>query len=107
MKIVEAYRLIITGDHAAAEALIAELNLRTLSSMSELMSASLFVAMGRSEEAFAMLDHALEQQLIALPFSRIHPAYDPIRLQPQFTALLERMGLVQQPQIAAIHRISL
>ena len=93
LKIVDAYLLIVVGQRPEAESLIASVNLEGLSSMSEMMSVSVFAALNRTDEAVTMLEKAYDARLVALPFSLVHPAYDGIRDDPRYLKIVQRMGL--------------
>jgi len=52
-----------------------------------------YLALGETEEALHELRHLLDKPNFLEPFINIDPIYDPIRNQPAFQSLLERMNL--------------
>jgi TolB-like protein/Tfp pilus assembly protein PilF len=63
-----------------------------------LFTASIHRALGNHEQVFSRLDEALHQRSGHLPFLSVEPAWDPMRDDPRFQALVERLGL---PALAA------
>jgi len=61
-------------------------------SPSDLAKAAL--ALGEAEEAFLHLDRAYAERRGLLAYLRVEPVFDPIRADPRFTALLQRMQLL-------------
>ena len=57
--------------------------------------ALLYTALGETDSAFEWLEVAYAQRSYPLPDLRIDPRYDPLRTDPRFEALLERMGLAK------------
>ena len=55
--------------------------------------AALYSAMGDKEKAFASLEKAYADRDLQLQFLRVDPGYDPIRNDPRFADLLQRVGL--------------
>lgn len=55
--------------------------------------AGLLGALGRRDEAFAMLDEAYATQPSGLVAVAVSPSMDPLRSDPRFAALLRRLGL--------------
>ncbi len=55
--------------------------------------AATFTALGRNDEAFAWLDKAYDERAAALVYLKINRDYDPIRADPRFQNLLQRMHL--------------
>ena len=54
--------------------------------------AMIYASLGEKEQAFAWLDKAIEARS-GMGTVLISAAYDPIRADPRFTALLKKMGL--------------
>ena len=98
LQIVRAYLLSVVGELEEARSHLLELNSDQLSSMSKMMSVSVLVAMNDLDAAISHLEDAYNERLIAMPFSRIHPAYEGIRNDPRYLAIMQRMGL--QPALA-------
>lgn len=57
------------------------------------MLAAAYGALGESNIAFDLLDKAYAERDSSLPFCKIHPAYDSLRSDPRFAALLKKMSL--------------
>ena len=55
--------------------------------------AALHACLGDVEEAFRWLDTAVEEGASGLVFLRVHPRLDPIRKDPRYAALLQRLGM--------------
>jgi adenylate cyclase len=58
-----------------------------------LFPASIHRALGNYEEAFSRFEDAVEQRSGHLPFLAVEPAWDPMRQDPRFQALVEKLGL--------------
>ena len=83
-----------TGDRLRAEAIYEELVTRSANEYVSLVSlANVTAALGRIDEAFEWLDRAYEERDALLTWVSVAPHYDPLRDDPRFDALLERMGL--------------
>ena len=55
--------------------------------------AVLHASLHEVDEAFRWLDVAVAEQATGMAFLRVHPRLDPIRQDPRYPALLERLGL--------------
>jgi len=55
--------------------------------------AALHASLGDVDEAYRWLDLAVEEQASALLLLRVHPRLDPIRSDPRYWPLVERVGL--------------
>jgi TolB-like protein/Tfp pilus assembly protein PilF len=49
--------------------------------------------LGDNDQAFQWLEKALNERPDWIPFLKVEPTLDPLRADPRFTALLQRMGL--------------
>jgi serine/threonine-protein kinase len=58
-----------------------------------LMSAMLFTALGEKDRAFEQLDRAYQQREPGLLFVKVAPWLDPLRSDPRYAALVEKVGL--------------
>lgn len=58
-----------------------------------LFSAFIHRALGNNDEVFPRLEEALHQRSGHLPFLSVEPAWDPMREDPRFQALVDRLGL--------------
>ena len=52
-----------------------------------------YLGLGETDQAFAWLERAFEEQSNILQFLKVHPYFDPIRGDPRFADLLRRTGL--------------
>jgi serine/threonine-protein kinase len=59
--------------------------------------AMIHVGLGEKERALEWLEAGLQRHETALSSLRVHPAYDPLRGEPRFKALLETLGLADPP----------
>jgi serine/threonine protein kinase/Flp pilus assembly protein TadD len=57
--------------------------------------ATLYVAQGEREQAFAALEKAYEAHDLQLQYLGVDPALDPLRSDPRFQDLMRRVGLTQ------------
>jgi serine/threonine-protein kinase len=55
--------------------------------------AILHLGLGENDRALEWLEAGMEQHQMSLSALKVHPVYDPLRHQPRFQALLERLGL--------------
>ena len=53
--------------------------------------AMIHAALGEHDEAFAWLEKAWEERSSVLPFLRVHPRFAPLRRDPRFQRLVERL----------------
>jgi eukaryotic-like serine/threonine-protein kinase len=51
------------------------------------------IGLGEKDDAFRLLNKAVDERSDELLFVRVDPALDPLRSDPRFTALLKRMGV--------------
>jgi len=92
-ELARAYAL--SGRRREALAILDDLRLR--SKTKKYISASLFAAiygaLGDKDQAFALLNQAYEDRDFFLVALKVEPAFDPLRSDPRFSALLKRVGL--------------
>jgi hypothetical protein len=55
----------------------------------------LYIALGESEKAFALLDRAYAEHALPLQYLNADHAFDPLRSDPRFRDLVSRVGLPQ------------
>jgi serine/threonine-protein kinase len=58
--------------------------------------ALIYIGLGEFDEAFAWLDRACDARDFLLTFLRILHAFDPLRTDPRFVPLLEKVGLAEK-----------
>jgi serine/threonine-protein kinase len=83
-----------SGNPAEARRILAEL---TAARASRVVSAwgiaALHASLGDVDDAFRWLDTAIEERAAGMILLRVHPRLDPIRNDPRYWPLVERMGL--------------
>ena len=57
--------------------------------------ARIYAALGKRDEAFALLEKALEEREYTAPRLNVDPAFDSLRDDPRFADLMRRVGLPQ------------
>ena len=55
------------------------------------LTAILYIALGQMDQGLDSLEDGLEKRSPNLIFIRVAPAWDPVRENPRFTAILSRM----------------
>ncbi len=63
-----------------------------------------YAAMADADAAFLWLGHAIDERAPMTLFAGIHPALDPLRDDPRFAGILQRIGLPPAPVAAAARR---
>jgi serine/threonine-protein kinase len=84
----------LAGRRADALAIIDEL--RQLSATTYVSSLDISIthtALGERQPALDWLDRAFEERADHLPYIKVNPRLDPLRSEPRFQSLLDRMGL--------------
>ena len=82
------------GNEAAARRILAELTeARSTRVVSAWGIAALHASLGDIDEAFRWLEIAVEERASGLILLRVHPRLDPIRKDPRYWPLVERVGL--------------
>ena len=83
-----------SGQTSKARKVLSELmGLSKTSFVSPYDIALIYVALGDRDKAFEWLDKAYESRSEMLVWSKIDPLLDPIRTDPRFVDLLQRVGL--------------
>lgn len=91
---LRAYLLAEMGREADARVILRELDTGgSIPSASPFHTALIRVALGENERALDMLESAVEERSRLVRLLAVEPKYDPIRDQPRFRALLQRLGL--------------
>ena len=84
----------LSGERALAEALLRQLSAGARGRyVSPLDLALVHAALGQTDKAFASLDRAVRQRANLLIYPKVDPAYDSLRDDPRFAAILRRLGL--------------
>jgi serine/threonine-protein kinase len=84
----------VTGQQAAAREIISQLQQMSGSKyVPSVYVALIYIGLGDSNQAFAWLDKAYEERCEYLVYLPTDPMADPLRGDPRFPALLERLGL--------------
>ncbi|AKC86473.1 tetratricopeptide repeat protein [Pseudoxanthomonas suwonensis] len=82
------------GQRDRAEAILRELEQRAATSyVRPSRLAAVEVALGRHERALDLLEQAYRERDLGLTFLRVDSGWNPLRQEPRFIALSERMGL--------------
>lgn len=82
----------LAGARARAETLLRNLGVTGRRYVSALDLALVHAALGQTDEAFASLDRAVRERANLLIYTKVDPAYDSLRPDPRFEALLRRIG---------------
>ena len=83
-----------TGQHRKAEQALAELRKMDRERRADAISLIIACSTGHlKDEAFAWLELAYQQHSNALSSLKVNPIYDPLRSDPRFDDLLQRIGL--------------
>lgn len=92
------------GKHTEAQAVLTELE---ASAETEYVQpcyfAVIYAALGQPEQAFAWLQKAYEDRNGFLMYANVEPAFDSLRHDPRFAALLQRLGLALPRQRNFMH----
>jgi TolB-like protein/Flp pilus assembly protein TadD len=83
-----------TGNPIEAKKIIDQLKARTAREyIDPTLFAYIYIALGDKNEAFAWLDKGFRDKAGNMPWLKIEPKVDPLRSDPRFADLLQRMGL--------------
>jgi DNA-binding winged helix-turn-helix (wHTH) protein/TolB-like protein/Tfp pilus assembly protein PilF len=82
----------LAGDHGAAAATIASLA-QSKQFVSGYDRAAVYIALGRTDDAFAALEEAYQSRAEWVAYLRVDPQMDTLRRDPRYTTLLKRLGL--------------
>jgi tetratricopeptide (TPR) repeat protein len=84
----------VSGDRTKALAVLSELNrLSKRRYVSAYWRAIIYVGLGEKEQAFAWLERAYQEHATRLAFLKVDPRLDPLRSDPRFRELLQRIGI--------------
>jgi len=91
----------ITGRPAEAHRILEELSeLATRRHVHSICSALVHIGLGETERALDLLEAACANRELAMAGLKVHPAYDAIRSEPRFRAILQRVGLTPESRPA-------
>jgi Flp pilus assembly protein TadD len=89
-----AYALAMGGRRDFAAALLEELEEKQrLDYVSPVELATLNIGLGNIDKALDWADHALDERRGWMAYLKVHPIVDPLRGDPRFSALVDKMGL--------------
>ncbi|MEP6820254.1 MAG: tetratricopeptide repeat protein, partial [bacterium] len=84
----------MSGKTNEARKILADLNHRSeRKHISPTVIAALYGALGEKDQAFALLDKAYDERDYILVMLKVEPMFDPLRSDPRFTTLVQRVGL--------------
>lgn len=82
----------LSGDAASARGILAQLTARALDSyVPSTCFARVHSGLGEAERALDWLEKGCEQRELPMAMLKVHPVYDPLRDEPRFQAVIERM----------------
>jgi serine/threonine-protein kinase len=82
----------LSGDIHRARDLLGQLTTRAADSyVASTCFAILHLGLGETERALDWLEKGCEQRELPMIMTKVHPVYDPLRGEPRFQAILERM----------------
>lgn len=89
-----AYTYALSGRKQEAQQIINNLKQRSEQGyVSPTVIAFIYGGLGDKDQAFAWLDKAANGRDFILVFLKVDPTFDPLRFDPRFTELLQRVGL--------------
>jgi hypothetical protein len=89
-----AYCHAVAGDRARARELLAELEvMEEMAYVSPVSRAMIYVGLGENESAIDALESGLRERAFLTPWLAIDKTWDPLRSQPRFAQLIDRIGL--------------
>ncbi len=83
----------LAGDHGAAVATLASLGKQTDLFVTGYDRASVFAALGRTDDAFAALEEGYQSRAEWMSYLKVDPQMDALRRDPRYTNLLKRLNL--------------
>jgi tetratricopeptide (TPR) repeat protein len=91
LELMRAYGYAITGDSVKAKELFAHA-MKTDKAAAPYRAAEVCVALGDVDRALSYLEEGYRIRALHMFFTNVEPAFDPIRNDPRFIALLKKLG---------------
>jgi tetratricopeptide (TPR) repeat protein len=93
------YAYAVSGrPHEARETLAELIQLSNRKYVSPYNMALIYAGLGEKNQAFESLDKAFQDRTVRLFSIQVHPDFASLRMDPRFTALVQRIGLPETPQ---------
>lgn len=90
-----AYSLACAGDPSYAKQIAAELEEKTKTEyVSPVELATVYVGLGDAEKTLDWIERAVDDRRGWVAYLRVHPILDPVREEPRFKAIVQRMKFV-------------
>ena len=83
----------LSGARREAEDVLAELNELRKQRYASMYIAWVHLGLGEKQQALDWMEKAYMERDAMAPYIKVGPSYDPLRSEPRFVALLEKMGL--------------
>ena len=91
-QLIQSYGFAVMGDKAKAKKLLEEI-LKKFSDLSHYRISQVYVALGDFNEAMNQLNLGYANRDVHMFWIKVDPAFDPIRNEPMFKALIKKMNL--------------
>jgi len=91
-QVMQSYGYAVMGDKAKAKTLFEE-TLKKYPNLSHYRNSQVYVALGNIDEAMIQLEGGYANRDLHMFWIKVDPAFDPIRNEPRFKALLKKMNL--------------
>ena len=88
-----AYIHALSGNRDKAEEMLQELIMNSSTGLNFYWIALVYTALGDRDNAFKWLEKAYEKKVDALIYLKADPEWDPLRSDPRFKELTDKIGL--------------